>query len=226
MSCAIKLRRTRPLGRIDGNRTSQRACSMRTEVRGACAILRISGTRALLADLCSICGIIYAALGGIWDKRAVTVPVAFLLGGSDGERADKPGSVVGRPFISNARRRASLARNPNARKGGRIAFLFALAPDGVCQAALLPARWCALTAPFQLFSRAAGESSFLWHFPSGHPAQPLAGILPFGARTFLAPGGTRPSGPLACAILTDRMHCTICRASAYRLSISQRARLR
>lgn len=31
----------------------------------------------------------------------------------------------------------------------------------------------------------AGESSFLWHFPSGRPAQPLAGILPCGARTFL-----------------------------------------
>ena len=68
------------------------------------------------------------------------------------ERADKPGSVVGRPFISNACRQASLARNPNARKGGRIAFLFALAPDGVYQAAPLPTRWCALTAPFQLFS--------------------------------------------------------------------------
>ena len=77
-----------------------------------------------------------------------------------------------------------------------MALLFALAPDGVCQAATLPPRWCALTAPFQLFScfaRAvlgtfrAGESSFLWHCPSGRPAQPLAGILPCGARTFLAP---------------------------------------
>ena len=28
---------------------------------------------------------------------------------------------------------------------------------------------------------------FLWHFPSGHPAPPLAGILPGGARTFLPP---------------------------------------
>ena len=33
----------------------------------------------------------------------------------------------------------------------------------------------------------AGEFSFLWHFPSGRPAQPLAGILPYGARTFLTP---------------------------------------
>ena len=77
-----------------------------------------------------------------------------------GERAGKPGSVVGRPFISNACRQAPLARNPNARKGGRIAFLFALAPDGVFQAAPLPTRWCALTAPFQLFSRKSGGVFF------------------------------------------------------------------
>ena len=40
-----------------------------------------------------------------------------------------------------------------------MALLFALAPDGVYQAALLPARWCALTAPVQRFSRfvRAGE---------------------------------------------------------------------
>lgn len=29
----------------------------------------------------------------------------------------------------------------------------------------------------------------LWHFPSGYPAQPLAGTLPYGARTFLTQGG-------------------------------------
>ena len=51
MSCADKLRRTRPLGRIDGDRTSQRACSMRTELRGAGAIDRISGTAETLADV-------------------------------------------------------------------------------------------------------------------------------------------------------------------------------
>jgi len=37
----------------------------------------------------------------------------------------------------------------------------------------------------------------LWHFPSGYPAQPLAGTLPYGARTFLTrevrlPGATAP----------------------------------
>ena len=111
-----------------------------------------------------------------------------------GERACKPGSVEDDHLSATAVASGLVARNPNARKGGRMAFLFALAPDGVCQAAPLPVRWCALTAPFQLFSRFcapkrvfAGESSFLWHFPSGRPAQPLAGILPYGARTFLTP---------------------------------------
>lgn len=48
------------------------------------------------------------------------------------------------------------ARNPNAQKSGCIAFLLALAPDGVYQATLLPMHWCALTAPFQLFVLHAG----------------------------------------------------------------------
>ena len=98
---------------------------------------------------------------------------------------------------------AASSAQPGRAAGHRIAPLFALAPDGVCQAAPLPTRWCALTAPFQLFSRQAGESSFLWHFPSGRPAQPLAGILPCGARTFLACG--------ACATVwpTRTPHCSV-----------------
>ncbi len=35
---------------------------------------------------------------------------------------------------------------------------------------------------------------FLWHFPSGRPAPPLAGILPGGARTFLPPSSGRARG--------------------------------
>ena len=59
--------------------------------------------------------------------------------------------------------------------------------------ALLPHRFS-----FSPASEPAGESSFLWHFPSAHAAQPLAGILPCGAPTFLtSPEGTaRPSDPL------------------------------
>ena len=55
-------------------------------------------------------------------------------------------------------------------------------PLHCCNAgALLPHRFS--------FSRRTSlrESSFLWHFPSGHPAQSLTGILPYGARTFLTP---------------------------------------
>ena len=81
------------------------------------------------------------------------------------------------------------SRLPERTAGHCIALLFALAPDGVCQATVLPPCWCALTTPFQLFSQRGEprqrESSFLRHFPSGRPAQPLAGILPCGARTFL-----------------------------------------
>ena len=39
------------------------------------------------------------------------------------------------------------------------------------------------------------DGMFLWHFPSGSPAPPLAGILPGGARTFLH---------LSCVLLVRR----------------------
>ena len=45
---------------------------------------------------------------------------------------------------------------PGCTAGHRIASLFAFAPDGACQATQLPACWCALTAPFQLFPHEAG----------------------------------------------------------------------
>ena len=103
-------------------------------------------------------------------------------------------------YLERESPRAS-STQPERTAGHRMALLFALAPDGVYQAATLPPRWCALTAPFQLFSCVAhaacrcmfraGEFSFLWHCPSGRPAQPLAGILPCGARTFLAPRRVR-----------------------------------
>ena len=110
-----------------------------------------------------------------------------------GERADKPGSVVGRPFISNVRRRTPQARNPNVRRATVSRSYLRLLRMGFSKprrcrraGALLPHRFS--------FSRralrrgaCAGEFPFLWHCPSGRPAQPLAGILPCGARTFLAP---------------------------------------
>ena len=54
-------------------------------------------------------------------------------------------------YLERESPRAS-STQPERMAGHRMALLFALAPDGVCQAATLPPRWCALTAPFQLFS--------------------------------------------------------------------------
>ena len=49
---------------------------------------------------------------------------------------------------------------PECSAGHTMALLHALAPEGACQAAVLPRRWWSLTPPFQLFShpprRAAG----------------------------------------------------------------------
>ena len=103
---------------------------------------------------------------------------------------------LGRPFISNACRHASQARNPSARKGTVLRSYLRLLQMGFTKprrcrraGALLPHRFS--------FSLKRGSLLFCGTNPSGRPAQPLAGILPFGARTFLTPCGARPSGPLA-----------------------------
>ncbi len=80
--------------------------------------------------------------------------------------------------------------------------LLGLAPGGVCRApACCQARRWALTPPFHPCPHRGRPRplavSSLWHFPSGCPAQPLAGTLPYGARTFLTrrfgpPGATAP----------------------------------
>jgi len=70
-----------------------------------------------------------------------------------------------------------------------MASLFGLAPDGVCRAG-------SVTSPAVGFYPAisplpdpasSGPSAvyFLLRFPSPHGARPLAGILLYGARTFL-----------------------------------------
>ena len=57
-----------------------------------------------------------AVLAGV-GRRAFGAPFRRRGPGSRGcERVDKPGSVVGRPFISSACRQAPPARNPNARR--------------------------------------------------------------------------------------------------------------
>jgi len=77
----------------------------------------------------------------------------------------------------------SLMRSTRRVGGPRQPLLSDLAPDGVYQASMSPCCRCALTAPFHRCRKAA--VSFLWHFPSGHPARTLSGIVPCGARTFL-----------------------------------------
>ena len=110
------------------------------------------------------------------------------------ERADKPGSVVGRPFISNVRRRTPQARNPNVRRATVSRSYLRLLRMGFSKprryrraGALLPHRFSfsPVAARRSAFSR--GSLLFCGTDPSGRPAQPLAGILPCGARTFLAP---------------------------------------
>ena len=54
--------------------------------------------------------------------------------------------------------RASLptpsSAQPERGAGHTMALLFAFAPEGACQAAVLPRRWWSLTPPFQLFPAA------------------------------------------------------------------------
>ena len=115
------------------------------------------------------------------------------------KRAYKPGSVEDDHLSWRTRCRAALRTLPGRGPGRPITPLFALAPDGVYQAAASPRRWWSLTPPFQLFplhAESRWESSFLRHFPSGRPAWPLASILPCGARTFLTrTHRAKPGGP-------------------------------
>jgi hypothetical protein len=47
---------------------------------------------------------------------------------------------------------APSSAQPERGAGHTIALLFAFAPEGACQAAVLPRRWWSLAPPFQLFS--------------------------------------------------------------------------
>ena len=102
-----------------------------------------------------------------------------------GEWADKPGSVIRTTiYLEHASPHASSAQ-PGYTEGLPYRI-----PICVCSRWGLPSyvvanalvRFYRTVSAFLLH---AGESSFLWHCPSGRPAQPLAGILPLGARTFL-----------------------------------------
>jgi len=64
------------------------------------------------------------------------------------ESADKPGSVIGQPFIWDARRHAPRAANPGTVRVARSFPYLALLQVGFALPRVLPPARCALTAPF------------------------------------------------------------------------------
>lgn len=58
---------------------------------------------------------------------------------------------------------------PEGKAGYPMPLLFDLAPSGVCQAAQLPVRWCALTAPFQPYRKSGGSFSVALSLRSPSP---------------------------------------------------------
>ncbi len=93
------------------------------------------------------------ARGPLSHKNAPQLRVscgAFALGGA--RWACEPGSVVDDHLSTNSVAAPSSAQ-PERGAGHTMALLFAFAPDGACQAAVLPRRWWSLTPPFQLFSQ-------------------------------------------------------------------------
>jgi len=124
----------------------------------------------------------------------------FMQRGAHGmpERADKPNSVppvslgggdhlsgmeVALHLLRPTRRPERAALRPES-----LAFLFGLAPNGVCLAG--PVTWTAgglLHRRFTLTGSPHGLPApcFLLHLPSGHPAWTLSSIVLCGVRTFL-----------------------------------------
>ena len=107
------------------------------------------------------------------------------------ERADKPGSVVGATIYLERTSPCASSTQPERTEGRPYRVpICACSRWGFPSRAVADAlvRSCRTVSAFLPRDRSrTGEFPFLWHFPSGCPAQPLAGILPFGARTFLAP---------------------------------------
>ena len=124
------------------------------------------------------------------------------LGWSDGKRGGVPRRPVSRvlypPFVEG--RAAVIYLGPPLPTGSSgqpgdgtdAQFpLLGLAPDGVCLASDVTAGAVSSYLAISPLPELGGV--FLWHFPSGHPAPPLAGILSGEARTFLSPGLCRGS---------------------------------
>ncbi len=102
------------------------------------------------------------------------------------------------------------AVHPQVRRAGlALPAYWTLHQVGFTSRSGLPVRWWALTPPFhpcqfvappprgsagEIRSKPLAVYSLL-HFPSGCPAQPLAGTLPYGARTFLTRFRERDRAP-------------------------------
>ena len=76
-------------------------------------------------------------------------------------RAKHGGNHLSRPPVAKRLQRL----NPEGSAGRIIPSLFGLAPCGVYQAARLPGRWCALTAPFHPYLSKTGGFRFYGTFP-------------------------------------------------------------
>jgi hypothetical protein len=90
--------------------------------------------------------------------------------------------------------------------------LFGLAPGGVCTAALLPGRRCALTAPFQPYPSEGRAVCFCCTFRRLTPPRRYLAPLPGGVRTFLweasSPAAARPAGQIHCRTVW-RLGCPV-----------------
>ncbi len=103
---------------------------------------------------------------------------------------DRGRSFIWKPCCQDLR-----ATYPKARPCGTwyerptLAFLFGLAPHGVCRATHR-CRWCGALLPHPLTLTGPSRDSLavysLLHFPSRHRASPLASMLLVGVRTFLS----------------------------------------
>lgn len=75
---------------------------------------------------------------------------------------------------------------PEHTNGTRRPFaLLGLAPDGVCLAGDITTATGGLLHHRFTLTRLRRQYTSLLHFPAGHPARPLAGVVRCGVRTFL-----------------------------------------
>ena len=120
------------------------------------------------------------------EGKALTNPVAVPRWAGKGlavrwpVRGSVPVSVtaihLARPLPERVEQPTRTAAQDRACRAGRHVSLHGLAPMGFTMPGPLPARRCALTAPFHPYHPKVAVC-FLWHFPWGRPRRALPGIL-------------------------------------------------